>query len=334
MSKQTWYSMRAARDGKSAEIAIYSDIGAWGVSAGDFHRELRGLGDVKRLNILISSDGGDVSHGIAIFNSLEAHPAQKIVTVMGLAASMASVIAMVGDEVRMPRNAMLMIHEPWGGMLGRADELESFAGALKKMGAIIRDAYVKRTGLPRAEVAAMMDKETWLDAEEAVDFGFADKVIDPVQLAASAKLDISKFHNAPEAFGRTLRSQKMTKQVKGQKDENENDGEDIEAKTPEQIRAELVAEQNEIRSLCLIAGKPEAAEKFIADNKTPVEVREALAKAAQDAADAAAAAKAKGKKPGEISAHNTPGASEGGTGKEIDAKDIFDRFNKKGKYAA
>src|SRR5882724_140496 len=160
MSK-SWFAAKAAR-GAIPEITILSDIGEFGVTADDFNNQLKALGPTKEILVTISSNGGDVSVGTAIYNMLKRHPANKVVRVMGLAASMASVIAMAGDEVVMPGNAMLMIHNPWGGVMGESKEIKSFAAALDMMQANIQDAYVKRTGMDAADVAEMMDVETWL----------------------------------------------------------------------------------------------------------------------------------------------------------------------------
>lgn len=197
MSKN-WFSMNTSRSSGVGEIAIYSDIGEWGVSAKDFNASLNALGSPRELRISISSNGGDVSAGFAIYNMLERHPANKVVTVEGLAASMASVIAMAGNEIIMPSNSMLMIHNPWGGVTGDSDQIISFGEALSKMRDAIADAYVKRSGIKRSEVFAMMDRETWLSAEEAVSLGLADRVEEPRQMAAL--IDTNKFRNTPVAL--------------------------------------------------------------------------------------------------------------------------------------
>jgi ATP-dependent Clp protease protease subunit len=150
------------------------------------------------LRISIASNGGDVATGFAIYNILERHSARKIVTIEGLAASMASVIAMAGDEVIMPSNSLLMIHNPWGNVTGGGDQIISFGEALIKMRDSIADTYAKRSGIKRAEILAMMDRETWLDAEEAVSLGFADRVEGPRQMAAL--IDTNRFQNTPVAL--------------------------------------------------------------------------------------------------------------------------------------
>ncbi len=198
MANSKWFSVAAAKNGVG-NIAIYSDIGDWGLTASEFSRQVQALGAVKELHINISSNGGEVHQGFAIYNIISRHAAHKTVTIDGLAASMASVIAMAGDKILMPSNAMLMIHNPWGGISGGGDQIISFGEALLKMRDQIADAYVKRSGAKRSDIIAMMDDETWLSAEEAVALGLADKVIAPTEMAAS--IDTSKFARAPLAFG-------------------------------------------------------------------------------------------------------------------------------------
>ena len=111
---------------------------------------------------------------------------------------MASVIATVGDEVIMPSNSMLMIHNPWGAIGGNADTLISFGEALAKMRESIAAAYVAKSGMDVEDVYKLMDKETWLDAYDAVDLGLADRVDEPRQMAAL--VNTSKFQNTPLAI--------------------------------------------------------------------------------------------------------------------------------------
>jgi hypothetical protein len=115
---------------------------------------------------------------------------------------MASVIAMAGDVIIMPQNAMMMIHNPWGSVAGGADQIESFGEALKRMQANIVSAYTRRTGLSAEFVQALMDKETWLTADEAVDLGFADKIEGSLDMAASVRdVDLSRFKHVPNLGG-------------------------------------------------------------------------------------------------------------------------------------
>jgi len=193
--RNSWFSIKAASNA-SADISIFSDIGGNGLTAQAFADTLSGLGSRGTLRIAISSDGGDVSTGFAIYNMLNRHPANKIVTVEGLAASMASVIAMAGDEIVMPENSMLMIHNPVGAIVGGAEQMSSFADALAIMQENIAQTYVDRSGQSMATVQKMMNDETWLGAEAAVEKGFADRVAKPVAASARA-FNLTRFSHVP-----------------------------------------------------------------------------------------------------------------------------------------
>lgn len=113
MKNKSWFRMQAGGQGE-ADIYIYDEIGFWGVTAKQFISDMNALGDITHINLHINSPGGDVFEGIAIFNALKNHGAAITVYVDGVAASMASLIAMAGDTVIMPENAFMMIHKPWG----------------------------------------------------------------------------------------------------------------------------------------------------------------------------------------------------------------------------
>jgi ATP-dependent Clp protease protease subunit len=196
MSK-AWFIARNA--GSVGEVFLYSDIGEGGTTAEDFHASLSAMRGVSTLAISINSNGGDVSAGFAIYNMLKRFPARKVVRVDGIAASMASVIAMVGDEVVMPGNSMLMIHNPWGGIVGGADQIKSFGEALEIMRKNIIGAYSAKTKLPDSKIEAMMNAESWMSADQALELGFADRIEAPLKMAAmAAGIDVSKFKNAPK----------------------------------------------------------------------------------------------------------------------------------------
>lgn len=188
VSSNSWYDIRAARNARTtAEIAIYDEIGMFGISAAEFQRELKALGDLTLIDLHIHSPGGDVFEGMAIYNLLVNHPATVNVTIDGLAASMGSVIAMAGDTVTMPENAMMMIHRPWGMQGGDADDLRKYADLLDKVEGNLLSTYTKKTGLSDDEVRALLDAETWLTGPEAVERGFADQLTEPLVAAASLK---------------------------------------------------------------------------------------------------------------------------------------------------
>lgn len=198
----SWFRMKAQADGE-ADIYIYDEIGYWGVSAKQFVSDLQALGDVSHINLHINSPGGDVFDGIAIFNVLKHHGAAITVHIDGVAASMASVIAMVGDPVIMPENSFMMIHKPWGMAGGDADDIRGYADLLDKTEAVLIPAYANKTGLPAEEIAAMLKDETWLDGAQCVSMGFADQTTPAVQAMASIN---SKRLEEFEKMPRNLRN--------------------------------------------------------------------------------------------------------------------------------
>jgi ATP-dependent protease ClpP protease subunit len=188
-----WYEFRA--QAKGAEIVIYDEIGAFGIPAKAFLDELKALGPVAELTVRINSPGGSVFDGVAIYNALKRHDAAITVWIDGIAASIASMIAMAGDEVVMSENAMLMLHDPSGLVMGTAADMRAMAEALDKMKAGMVAAYRDKSGREDAEIEALLAAETWLSAGEAVALGLADRVEQPVKMAAH--FDLSRFRNPP-----------------------------------------------------------------------------------------------------------------------------------------
>ena len=186
-NNQSWYSIKA-KASDTAEISIYDEIGFWGVSAASFAQDLKSCGNnLKQINLHIHSPGGDVFDGIAIYNLLKSHPANVTVYIDGLAASMASVIAMAGNEIIMPENAMMMIHKPWGIQGGDAEDMRKYADLLDKVENTLIPAYANKTGKTPEELAEMLSAETWLNGKECVEQGFADKLAEPLVAMASIK---------------------------------------------------------------------------------------------------------------------------------------------------
>ena len=200
-NNQSWYSIKAKAN-DTAEISIYDEIGFWGVSAASFAQDLKSCGNnLKQINLHIHSPGGDVFDGIAIYNLLKNHPANVIVYIDGLAASMASVIAMAGNEVIMPENAMMMIHKPWGIQGGDAEDMRKYADLLDKVENTLIPAYATKTGKTPEELAEMLSAETWLNGKECVEQGFADKLAEPLVAMASIKSrKLEDFENMPKAM--------------------------------------------------------------------------------------------------------------------------------------
>ena len=200
MNERKWYEIKNA-GAASAEVWIYEQIGAdffsEGVSAKDFVREIAAL-KVTQLDVHINSPGGSVFDGQAIYNALRSHPAKVTSYVDGLAASIASVIALAADNVVMAGNALMMIHDPVGGAFGSSGDMRKMADILDTVAGTIAGVYVEKTGKPVDEVTAAMADETWFNAKEAVAFGLADEVAQPLDVAASFDLQALGFRKVPE----------------------------------------------------------------------------------------------------------------------------------------
>ena len=187
-------------------------------SANAFREELGKYPDAKQIDIYVNSYGGSVFEGTAIYNQLRRHPAHKTVYVDGFACSIASVIAMAGDEVVMPKNAMMMIHNMWMGAVGNAAELRKAADDLDTINAAGRQAYLAKAGdkLDEATLAEMMDAETWLTAEKCMQYGLADRYAEQdadmskaSDLLKKANLDMEQRLTMQKSLAAQLRSLTM-----------------------------------------------------------------------------------------------------------------------------
>jgi ATP-dependent protease ClpP protease subunit len=186
-----WYEVHAKADDRTATIRIYDDIGWFGTSAKTFGDELAAL-DVDAIDLRLNSPGGDAWDGLAIHNALRAHPATVTVTVDGMAASAASLVAMGGDKIRMNRGSQMMVHDAWGLSVGNAADMLKTAEMLGKVSDSYADVYAARAGGTRAQWRDVMREETWYTAQEAVDAGLADSLVDDAP-DASARYDLAAY---------------------------------------------------------------------------------------------------------------------------------------------
>lgn len=206
MSKKFWTFKNAKSEPKIGELMIYGEIADstwWGdeVTPKQFKKDLDALGDISELNVFINSPGGDVFAGQAIYSILNRLACPVNVYIDGLAASAASIIAMVGDTIRMPKNAMLMIHNPWGMAIGYSSDLRKFADELDKVREAIIPVYQEQTKKEHDEIAEMMNAETWMTAEEALEKGFIHEIEEAKEIAASIRnFDLSRFKNVPKEY--------------------------------------------------------------------------------------------------------------------------------------
>jgi ATP-dependent protease ClpP protease subunit len=189
---RSWYRIDARNASAPAEVYVYDIIGEWGVSAGEFVNELRGLRS-QALEVHINCEGGEIFDGLAIYEALCRHPARVTAHVDGVAASAASFILQAADERVMARRARLMIHDGHGLVIGNAGEMRAMADILDDLSDNIAEIYADRSGRGTAKTwrAAMLganaaDDGTWYDAQAAVSAGLADRVADAGPGAARA----------------------------------------------------------------------------------------------------------------------------------------------------
>lgn len=311
---KNWYSICARNEG--AEISIYDEIGAYGVSAKAFLADLGKLPDKAPLTLRLNSPGGSVFDAVAIYNALTRHTGAVTVSIDGIAASAASYIAMAGDEIIMPENAFLMIHDPSGMVMGTAADMRSMAEALDKIGASLLRGYAAKSNKPDDEIATLMVAETWLDAKDALDLGFIDRIAEPAKLAAS--FDVARFHNAPPEVVAAASEPDEPAAPKAQTEDvpDGNTRPDPETPAPEEphlaatdatvfngatVRAEAIAHARAVIDLCRLAGQPQMAGRFLEEDVGLDEVRNRLLAAKVEATPDITAAHAQ---PGRAAAIN------------------------------
>lgn len=263
MTRKTWYNI-SADAGTTPVVYLYSEIGAWGITAIDFIKDFTAaVGDSPSVDVRINSPGGDLFDAIAMHSFLQAAPQKVNVHIDGYAASAASVVALAGDTVNMPSNAYIMIHLPATATYGTADDHRASAGVLDQLRDTLVNIYAEKTGLTGEEIVNMLTAETWLNAERAFELKFATNITKPVKVAALAGM--VNFKSAPQI----------------------NVKEDVmnEAEIRANIAAEFKARTDEIVALCKLAGKPAAAADYLASDKTAAEVRAELLAAAPVSAE-------------------------------------------------
>ena len=177
---------------KPAVLALDEEIGFWGTQAKDFRAALDSV-EGNELVVEINSVGGDVMAGLGIYNMLRAWAKDgKTVTtrVTGVAASIASIIALAGDKREMPKNTFAMVHQASTFAVGTADDMRDAADTLDKVDGSLRGIYMDRMGVDEAKAKEIMAKDTWLTADESMDLGFATALIEDIK--ATAKFDLAR----------------------------------------------------------------------------------------------------------------------------------------------
>lgn len=202
--KQFWEFKAAANQGALFLYGEISDVSWLGdeITPAQFQKDLAALGKIDTLDVYINSPGGDVFAGITIYNILKRHSATVNVHIDGIAASSASIIAMAGDRIVMPKAATMMIHSAWAIGMGNKTDLRKLSDTLERVDVQIAAVYADRTGQKQETISLWMEEEHWMSGEEAQAEGFADDVEENKRIAACADIDkyMARYKHPPDGL--------------------------------------------------------------------------------------------------------------------------------------
>ncbi|MGH0480972.1 head maturation protease, ClpP-related [Bacillus cereus] len=204
-----FFQMKASANGKTADVFIYGEITkyAWEeygeVSSITFKNELEALGDgIETINLYINSPGGSVFEAMAIIAMLKRHPADIISYIDGVAASCASVLPMISKRIIMPNNSLMMIHHAMTGAWGNAKQLRKAADDVERISQAMCQYYLDRSGEKMSEemLYEMLEEDTWLTAEQCLELGLCDEIVEANQAVAYAFDDkwAKQYQNVPQ----------------------------------------------------------------------------------------------------------------------------------------
>lgn len=309
--------LKATKSGKTLVLEIYDLIGpAWAgmVDAKLVSAKLADAGEYDSIDLRINSRGGSAFDGFAIYNLLRNTGKTVNASVVGLAASSASIILMAGDTRRVPKNAFVMIHDPMAFVDGGEKELRAAAEMLATVKKAALSTYAEKTKLSEEKLAEMTAEETWMTGDEALEMGFATAVDPEVKLPEgdAPAMQVPNFiTRAPEQFSRLValcvnpqESPKMTTATPPAKPEEKTPAApqlsapatpaatatapqqpatpapqltaaDVQLAAAEAVKAER-GRISEVTNLCKLAGHPEMAQKHIDDGTSPADVQKAL----------------------------------------------------------
>ncbi|HQG04322.1 MAG TPA: Clp protease ClpP [Thermoleophilia bacterium] len=223
-AEHPFFEVKAAarNDGEptATDIWIYDVIGDdwWepSLTAKELMQQIAAI-ETDEIVLHLSSPGGSVTDGMAIYNALIAHPARVTSLIEGWTGSIATVVALAGEEIRMFDNVMFMIHRAWTVCIGDANDLRDMAGEMDRVDELMSRIYMRRCTKSEDDLRAAMDGETYMDAAEAAEWGFVDEVIEAKVAAAALAVDprtMERFKALgfrPEAAGRTISAENESK---------------------------------------------------------------------------------------------------------------------------
>lgn len=274
MSKKFW-QIRDSVESNGKELVIEGEISSetwWGDEAtpSELREELSTFsGD---LTVSLNSGGGDVFAGISMYNALKNYDGTVTVRVDGLAASIASIIAMAGDKIIMSPGSMMMVHKPWTFAVGDANELDKVKEVLDQIEKSMLPIYTARTGKSEEEISALLDAETWMTAEEAVEMGFADELIEAKEKVSYSDA-IKNLVNGNLAFNMSATKDSMNALVEKIKaEETVEETEEVEetdvtdtteTETTDDVESEEVSTVDETETEAEVVAEPKAKETEI-----------------------------------------------------------------------
>lgn len=208
--------MKLESNPEKHEITMRGFIGDFenGISADDF-RDVLAEHAGQDVTIHLNSEGGSVTDGLSMFNAIATHEGNVTIHIDALAASIATVIAVAADSVKMNSNAKFMIHRCWTAAVGNCSDFRSMAEVMELLDTDIAASYSEKTGKPEEEMLAMMDAETWMDAETALSMGFVDEIVEVKSKAAKAEAGSQKILSVcSPAFHAALRAKCSLRRIK------------------------------------------------------------------------------------------------------------------------
>jgi len=236
-----YYSL--AQNNNEADIYIYGDISSWEWSESDvssytLSKELDSLQDVDVINVYINSYGGEVAEGLAIYSALKRHKAKVKTYTDGFACSIASVIFMAGDERIMSNASLLMIHNAWTTAAGNANDFRKQANELEKITKASINAYMNIVNISEEELKDLLDNESWLLPQEALEMGFATSIIaDSISNKASQSVKRSLINIIKQSEKERLN---QTVQETGEEIQEEQQVEEVQEEPKEQEKENKV----------------------------------------------------------------------------------------------
>lgn len=283
--KKSWYTIKAQATDSVAEISVLTDIGMWGVSASEFIRDLKAI-KAPAIHMTVNSPGGSVFDAVAMFHALRASGKQIKVTVLGIAASAASFLALAGDTIVMPEGTMMMLHKPLTGMRGNADDLREMAEVLDKVEASVNAIYLTRWKGSEDELKAVLSAETYLSAAECLERGLCDEIAPAAKI--EARFDVSNLPEAVQAiFAKTepepapQLAPSLIAQIK-QAAESAGVGEFAAHFAADASLADLptavqaIADAREVKELCALADQADQAGPLIRQRAGLAQAREVI----------------------------------------------------------